>query len=71
MHLFHHLFHVIFCITLSLNRDLNVRECLIADLKKDKRALCPGKGGAGERSERATLYLLHPQSVLLENSSVR
>lgn len=54
-----HLFYVIFCINLSLNGDLNVSECLIADLKKNKRALCPGKGGAGEGSEKATLYLLH------------
>lgn len=34
-----HLFHIIFCINLSLNRDVNVSECLIADLKKNKSTL--------------------------------
>lgn len=34
-----------FCANLSLNRDLNVNECLILDLKKNKRALYLGKEG--------------------------
>lgn len=41
----YNLHHIVFPAGLSVNSDLNVSECLIADLKKNKQILYPGKGG--------------------------
>lgn len=38
--------HMVFHTSLSVNSDLNVNECLIADAKKNKQVLYSGKGGA-------------------------
>lgn len=41
----YNLLHTVFPAGLLVNSDLNVNECLIADLKKNKQILYPGKEG--------------------------